>query len=868
MSIDRIMKNEQLARSVSMTNPAYSIIIPTLNERENILLLLRAIEEVAACHGPMCEVLVVDDRSEDGTAALVASQSFALPLRIIERERLGGLAAAVLRGVAEARGKVVVVMDADLSHPPEAIPALVAPVLAGTHDIMIGSRHVPGGGCPGWPWRRRVMSRVAAWFAMPFTSAADPMSGFFAMRRSDLLALGAAPRGYKILLEALARHTDPRRVAEIPILFQDRKFGRSKLGLHTIRDYLLRLVALGGCSLTPRAGAGFATVGLFGVVVDLAVFTALRSADVNLATAHIASFLTATVSNFLLNARYAFTTDPGLGAYVRFIVVALLALSVRGGVVATALAGGLPEQVSVLAGIGIGAVVNLIGVGFWVFPHSGAAPGRWRLSAVALVTYLMVLRLVYVGQTDLIAEEAYYWGYAQHLDYGYLDHPPLVGWLIAASTTIFGDSVIAIRLPAMLCWLATLVALCRLARSLWGSDAAWGAALALVAMPYVIGCSLIMTPDAPLMAAWAWTLVAGWEAIRGGSIRWWYIGGLALGVGLLAKYTAALLAPALLVALITIPSARRHLSSPHPWMALLLSVACFMPVVLWNLDNDWASFRFQTAGRWSGAVSFHGHDLVRDLLALAGPLTVVAMVLGFRGGFARLRNRDPAAVFTAIMVLVPLSIFIVYAFLHKPRPNWTGPPMLMLIPAVGATLALTMHAVGRCRKRLVIASVLLPLLLTGAFLHYIVIGLPGIPYPWQISRFIGWRQLGGLVADEIRREVEAGRTMPVVCGVDRYNIASQLAFTIPLVSGVQPEIASGGLFGQNDLMYRWWAPPERLRGRDLLLVGRTLDQISAPGVVARFTSLEPARELQVYSPNGTPLFTYVVRIARGYDGNP
>lgn len=842
--------------------PAWSIIVPTLNERESILVLLRAIEAQAASW-PDCEVVVVDDRSADGTAALVREASFAMPVRVIERDPDRGLAGAVLRGAREARAGTVVVMDADLSHPPAAIASLAGPVAAGVRDIVIGSRHVAGGGSPGWPWRRRLMSRCAAWLAAPFTHVRDPMSGFFAARRSDLLAVGEGAAGYKILLELLARHADPERVAEVPIRFEDRRYGSSKLGLGTIRDYLRRLAVLAGCNLSARSGAGFALVGLSGVVVDLAAFALCRQAGAGLAVAHIAGFLAATASNFALNARFAFAARPGAAAYLRFIVVALMALALRGGVLSACQALGVPELPAVIMGIAAGAAVNLIGIGFWVFPLPDAdRAGRWRLAAIAVMAYLVALRLAYAGQTELLAEEAYYWSYAQHLDIGYLDHPPMVAWLIAAATAIGGDNAFAVRAPALLCWLVALASLCRLATLMWGRDAGWMTALAVCAMPFAMGVGLVMTPDAPLTAAWSFLLLAVWQAMRSPGWAWWLAAGLALGVGLLSKYSIALLVPAVGVYLLASASGRRQLGRPGPWLALLVAGACFAPVVVWNGMHDWVSFRFQGLGRWSGAAAFHGHELLRDLLALAGPVALAAVAIGWRHALAVLRT--PAGAYLGLAILAPLAVFALHALRHEPRPNWTGPALLALLPLVGACMAWELRRRGgRWRGRLLGAAILLPALLLGGFLHYLAVGMPGVPYPRQVARFIGWHRLGEEVRAMVMAEAEQGRAV-VVAGVDRYNIASQVAFAYPARGEARPLIASGGLFGRDDLMFGMWTPAGSVRGRDVVLVGRDARELEAVAVAGHFARLEPVRDLPIRAPDGTVVASYALRIGRCY----
>jgi len=199
--------------------------------------------------GKAYEVLVIDDGSEDGTPEVCQRLARDYPLTLwVRTAPVGGLSGAVLHGFARAQGEILVVMDADLQHPPERLPALIAPVLAGEADFVIGSRRTPGG-CIAEKWGplRRVQSRMAALLAMPLTGPVrDAMSGFFALRRSTYHgACGLDPLGYKIGLELLCK-CRAIRVVEVPIDFGVRVHGQSKLTLSqqlTYGRHLARLYA-------------------------------------------------------------------------------------------------------------------------------------------------------------------------------------------------------------------------------------------------------------------------------------------------------------------------------------------------------------------------------------------------------------------------------------------------------------------------------------------------------------------------------------------------------------------------------------------------------------------------------------------------
>ncbi len=226
---------------MSAAEQLVSIVIPTLNEAENIEPLVRAI--VAAM--PQCdEIVFVDDCSTDGTPEQIRFAMQSAPVRLIEREEPTlGLSGAVMAGAHAARGEFLVVMDADLSHPPDEIPNLVRPLFEGRAEMVIGSRYVQGGTTPGWPIYRRAMSRVAAGFAYPLTGIHDSMCGFFAVRRSVLIELAPAATGFKIAFEAIVRGGRGLRVLEIPIAFCDRRRGKSKMSLGVAIVFGFRWIA-------------------------------------------------------------------------------------------------------------------------------------------------------------------------------------------------------------------------------------------------------------------------------------------------------------------------------------------------------------------------------------------------------------------------------------------------------------------------------------------------------------------------------------------------------------------------------------------------------------------------------------------------
>lgn len=220
----------------------FSLIIPTFNERDNILLLLNQVEQ--ALNGVSFEVLVVDDNSPDKTGDAVLEYSKSHPnVKLVLRLKPAGLSAAVIDGLDRAKGRFLGVMDADLSHDTALLLPLLKAVRAG-HLMAVGSRKVKGGGAENWPWFRRAFSGLATFLAYLWLNSPlkDPMSGYFVMDRKifEKVRKSLDPKGYKILLEIIAR-AQIIDVIELPYIFTDRKWGVSKLSSSVAQQYLAML---------------------------------------------------------------------------------------------------------------------------------------------------------------------------------------------------------------------------------------------------------------------------------------------------------------------------------------------------------------------------------------------------------------------------------------------------------------------------------------------------------------------------------------------------------------------------------------------------------------------------------------------------
>ena len=288
-----------------------TVVVPTFNERGNVAELVRRLDEALA--GRDAEILFVDDSTDDTADEVrrVAATS-SLPVRLMHREpeaREGGLAGAVAAGIAAARGEYVVVMDGDLQHPPELVPLLRDS--AGQVDMVVASRYCGAGDSSGLSssWRRAVSSGSTLLARSCFPRrvgrvCTDPMTGFFCVRRDAVQLDRLRPRGFKILLEILARHD--LDVAELPFAFGERHDGESKASWRNGAQFLYQMLAL-------RMGrmARFAAVGALGTAVNLLLmWLLLRETGLHYLPAAVIATEVAILHNFVLQERFVFGDLP------------------------------------------------------------------------------------------------------------------------------------------------------------------------------------------------------------------------------------------------------------------------------------------------------------------------------------------------------------------------------------------------------------------------------------------------------------------------------------------------------------------------------------------------------------------------------
>jgi dolichol-phosphate mannosyltransferase len=294
-----------VAKLPAVPTPELTVVVPTLNERDNLEPLLSRLD--TALVGLAWEAIFVDDDSPDGTAAFVRDIALRDPrVRCLQRIGRRGLATACVEGILASAAPYVAVMDADLQHDETLLPQMLLTLQREPYDIVVGSRNVAGGGVGDWDQNRVRISGLASWLSRVICRAeiADPMSGFFMLPRStfDAGVRGLSGQGFKILLDLLTSVPRQLRIKELPYQFGERRFGESKLDTRVAWEFLMLIADKLFGHIVPVRFILFAFIGGFGLVIHLVVLGFFfKILGLSLVAAQTVATLLAMTSNFFLN---------------------------------------------------------------------------------------------------------------------------------------------------------------------------------------------------------------------------------------------------------------------------------------------------------------------------------------------------------------------------------------------------------------------------------------------------------------------------------------------------------------------------------------------------------------------------------------
>lgn len=458
------------------------------------------------------------------------------------------------------------------------------------------------------------------------------------------------------------------------------------------------------------------------------------------------------------------------------------------------------------------------------------------LACVAAVTAYRLAVLHRLG-LDPYVDEAYYWGWAQALDWGYYSKPPLIAALLALSERMFGDNLYALKAPSLILYPATALVIHRLGCILFDARVGVLAGLAFLTLPATSVLGLFASTDAPLLLCWALGLLLLWRALGDGTPAQWLAVGVVAGLGLMAKYTMIAFVGSAFLALLADPAGRRQLLRPAPWLGVLAAVAVLTPNLWWNWRHGFPTFQHTAEITRVNARGWHPEELGEFLGAQwlsFGPLLSLGVLLALRRpqrlwADARLR-------YLLIFVLPLFAVVCVQALTGRANGNW-GAPMF-----VAASLFVVAEAALRRRGHVLLAAIALNLALGVGIYHWPDIlhlagsAPTGRSDPYKRAR--GWTELVDAVRPRLEAQL-AAHPDTILLGDDRELLAQ-------LIYGLRPPRYA-----------RWQADPHvvdhygltaPLTAADtgpVLFVSIQRDPAALAAISARFDSAAPLGDLDV-----------------------
>lgn len=466
---------------------------------------------------------------------------------------------------------------------------------------------------------------------------------------------------------------------------------------------------------------------------------------------------------------------------------------------------------------------------------------------------LLLFRLILMINYPLLVEEAYYWNYAQHLDYGYLDHPPMVAFLIKLGTLIWGDNEWGVRFATLPCWALTILFSYLLTESVRPGSGKYSV-LFLSFLPFFLIHSLIITPDIPLTLAWSAALYYLYNALILNKPSSWYLVGISIGLGLLSKYTIALLGGVTLFYLLVIPEMRYWFTRKEPYLGAGIALLIFFPVIYWNCTHDWASFLFQTSQRVHASNKVTIHLLVGLIILFFTPMGVWETVRLFksrRKETTELTTPNSASFFF-YYTIIPILFFAVFSLFHQIKFNWIGPSLLAIIPWFSLSLSSDIPIFNRNTRNMWQLTFLSLFAIYCILLFTMFSNRPTLLNQEVFFKLIDW-QNATRDTYKVAKSLESKYQHQIsIVPLDKYNMAAELIFyqrkfqQENQILDVYP-VLSSHLFGLDSLMFRYWDQNINIQNQYLLLVAKKLFFFDFPEVKEKTVPISPVQKLEQHN---------------------
>lgn len=443
--------------------------------------------------------------------------------------------------------------------------------------------------------------------------------------------------------------------------------------------------------------------------------------------------------------------------------------------------------------------------------------------------FLLLLRILFMFKANLLVEEAYYWNYSTHLDFSFLDHPPMVALLIKLGTFLFGITEWGVRFPTIICWALSGYYSFKLT-SLIQKKAGLYALMLLAILPFFFVHSLIITPDIPLILSWSASLYFLYKALVLDERLSWYWVGLWIGFGLLSKYTIVLVGVSTIVYLILDPASRKWFRKKEPYICALFALLLFTPVIYWNATHDWVSFLFQTSRRFHDHYRFTLHELIGLAIIYLTPTGILGAWMLFSSKYHLENIPDKTTYFLRIYTAVPFLFFALFSLCHGIRINWIGPICLAIIPWLAVLLANNQQIIGITFRKGWAISFAVMLCIYTAIIGYILVDKKSVSNS-VFKPIILWDSFAQKTHNIAQDIYIKNHRKPIIVPLDSYHMASEYTFyqEKALKQGlINTSFSAVGshVFDFNSLMYQYWGGIDDIKDSILLLVSLKKDVFS------------------------------------------
>lgn len=430
------------------------------------------------------------------------------------------------------------------------------------------------------------------------------------------------------------------------------------------------------------------------------------------------------------------------------------------------------------------------------------------------IVSLSLFRLVYINFIPLTPQEAYYWYYSLKPALSYFDHPPMAAYSIWLGTWLFGKSVFGVKVMAVV-WstltnILIYVTVLRTQEEQEPSQRKRIALFIIILFNLTIFAhlySVVIVPDSPLLFFWILIIFLTREFLKSGQKKYLFLTAAALGVGIVSKYTALAVLPAIFLELLLNPDRRRILLKPYPYLALALAIIAFGPVIYWNFSHDWVSFKFQFGQRTTSDIKplqlKYFYQLIASQLFVLTPYIVILILVAVKKFLFGWR-KFPRERFFFLTSIFIIGGFVLYSFRSLVKLNWLLPGYIGLIILAGLLFYKENIFSSKWMKTGLVSSLVL------VILSHLVLLIPNIPLK-DGNTWSGWEDAAKRISEI---QIAHGTQRDCFIFTNSYKTASLLRFYLP----VEQEVYAQNIYDEPALQFDIWGVPDSLRGKKALYV--------------------------------------------------